>query len=64
MLVFSENKTTDMIVLKPLSTETGCNEYSGIGRKSAINQLKTQPPWAYCEVPGDIVVRIRSEGGG
>lgn len=36
MLVFSENKTTDMIVLKSLSTETGCNEYS-VNIRAAYN---------------------------
>lgn len=27
------------------------------------NQLTLQPPWAYRETPGDIVVRIMEEGG-
>lgn len=32
-------------------------------RRSVMNQLTPQPPWAYySEIPGDIRVRIRKEG--
>lgn len=32
-------------------------------RRSLMNQLTPQPPWAYySEIPGDIRVRIRIEG--
>lgn len=31
-------------------------------RSSAMNQLTTQPRWAYCDIPRGIGVQIRKEG--
>lgn len=38
-----------------------CSNSHGLPR-IGINQLISQPPWAYCANPGDIGVRTKKEG--